>query len=435
MHGDFSRNPRTHYENVSRVLYQQGRVQLDSDANELTEAILRASRNAVADIIGPHGGLEDSFDVVKDGENLMLLWGVYYVDGIRCANYPEADWLDYLADPDVQKKVGKGRTFGKAPQKPGLLYLDVFERHYSSAEADEMREVALLGPDTCSRAVVTWRIRTLEAGNFDDEVRKLKTLPKYMDAAYVVLNRMLRSGALLRARATMSESTDPCTIAPDAQYRGTENRLYRVEVHKAGKLDGKEDERPTFKWSADNGSIVYPIGDVADDVVSLDSIGRDDRTAISVNDWVEVVDDSIIDTPQVNDLLQVLEVRRSDMSVRLSGKPVVDLRQHPILRRWAAAPVPARADRWFDLSDGVEVQFKQSDIPPHANFRTGDHWFIPARTATANVIWEVSDDEEKTPVFERPHGVEHHYAPLRGFTPGDTGLATSYRRTFEPISK
>jgi hypothetical protein len=242
---------------------------------------------------------------------------------------------------------------------------------------------------------------------------------------------MLRSGALLRARATMSESTDPCTIAPDAQFRGPENRLYRVEVHKAGKLDGKEDERPTFKWSADNGSIVYPIDHVADDVVYLDSIGRDDRTAICVNDWVEVVDDSIIDTPQVNDLLQVLEVRRNDMSVRLSGKPTVDQDQHPILRRWAAPPVPARADRWFDLSDGVEVQFKQSDMPPHANFRTGDHWFIPARTATANVIWELDDD--KAPVFEPPHGVEHHYAPLQLSGPGGAA-PTVYRRTFEPLT-
>jgi hypothetical protein len=435
MHGDFSRNPRTFYENVSRVLYQQGRVQLDSDANELTEAIIRASRYGLADIIGPHGGLEDSFDLFVDGEKLLLGWGVYYVDGIRCANYPKADWLDYLADPTVRQNAGKGWTLDKPPQEPALFYLDVFERHYSSSEEDKMREVALLGPDTCSRAVVTWSIRKMVPSTFDEEVNKLKalkTLPKYMDAPYVVLNRLLRSGALLRARATMSESTDPCTIAPDAQFRGTENRLYRVEIHKAGKLDGKEDERPTFKWSADNGSIVYPIDHVSDDVVYLDSLGRDDRTAIRVNDWMEVVDSSVVITPIVNDLLQVLEVRPNDTSVRLSAKPAGPVAtEHAILRRWAAPATPARADRWFDLSDGVEVQFAESKSATHSHFRTGDYWLIPARTALANVIW---DTDANGPIFEAPHGVDHHFAPLMLFTQGATA-STSYRRSFLPISQ
>src|SRR5262249_20086998 len=148
----------------------------------------------------------------------------------------------------------------------------------------------------------------------------------------------------------------------------------------------------------------------------LDSIGRDDRTAMCVNDWVEVVDDNTILNQTPNDLLQVLEVFQNDLSVRLSGKPSpVDQKSHPILRRWAAPPTPAYDDRWFDLSDGVEVQFKQSPTPPHANFRSGDYWLIPARTALANTIWPV---DAQGPVFVAPHGVDHHFAPLKAFKDG-----------------
>ena len=56
MKGDFTRNtfdPAKHY---SRVLSQQGRVQLDADANEQAAILLHYLQTLAADLIGPAGG-------------------------------------------------------------------------------------------------------------------------------------------------------------------------------------------------------------------------------------------------------------------------------------------------------------------------------------------------------------------------------------------
>src|SRR5258707_5727923 len=96
---------------------------------------------------------------------------------------------------------------------------------------------------------------------------------------------------LLGARAKRGEGpADPCTIAPDASYRGPENQLYRVEIH-TGNL-GAPTAVPTFKWSRENGSVVFPIesGGGTNSVV-LETLGRDERFGLREGDWVEIQDD------------------------------------------------------------------------------------------------------------------------------------------------
>ena len=60
MKADLTRDtfhPRKHY---TRVLTQQGRVQLDADANEQAAILLRYLRTLAADLIGPAGGPENN---------------------------------------------------------------------------------------------------------------------------------------------------------------------------------------------------------------------------------------------------------------------------------------------------------------------------------------------------------------------------------------
>src|SRR5258708_19845378 len=90
MHGDFSLNPLAYRDNVSRVLYEQGRVQLDSDANELTETLLHATRALAFDAIGPHGGIDNSFEITGDGTDFQIPFGHYWVDAIQSLNRPDA---------------------------------------------------------------------------------------------------------------------------------------------------------------------------------------------------------------------------------------------------------------------------------------------------------------------------------------------------------
>jgi hypothetical protein len=243
-------------------------------------------------------------------------------------------------------------------------------------------------------------------------------------------------------------STDPCTISPTSQYTGAENQLYRVEIHQGGAIGAN----PTFKWSRENGSAVYAIaGGGGTSVITLESLGRDDRFGLNEGDWVEILDDDYILQNRAAPLRQVTGIDRVRMTVTLSGAADSsvggDPTKHPYMRLWnqkagdpaqggltlsatdnaalifpqvlfAAAAirqvgsqgVPVNvtnksgtdqinvANRfaaaqgntaWLDLEDGVQVQFTAppDSATPAAQFRTGDYWLIPARVATGDVEW------------------------------------------------
>ena len=89
---------------------------------------------------------------------------------------------------------------------------------------DHIREVALGGPDTCTRAQVVWQLKALlrpeNAEQFD--CTSLKSL-------------LARTLPQLRARARSGQAAH--RVVRDLArvcYRGAENQLYRVEVHKSG---------------------------------------------------------------------------------------------------------------------------------------------------------------------------------------------------------
>ena len=440
MHGDFSLNPTAYRDRVSRVLYQMGRVQLDSDANEQTESQLRFLRGLGFDLIGAHGGLANAFKITPETKEPQKVpfrvgFGSYYIDGIRVVNLPPpGDYWETVAGPDASKKLGEGLSildhrdsfWQKQDQRQDvqLLYLAVWERHVSATEDDSIRESALGGPDTTSRAVVVWQIRVTDAQPILDAAEQLKNLG--YDPLYLALNLQLRSSARMRARAVLTSQTDPCIIAPDARFRGGENRLYRVEIH------GLEGTRPLIKWSPDNASIVYPVrAPVEGTTIKLESLGRDERTAIRVNDWVELVDDRIALLHQVTPLRRVVNVDRHQMTVTLDAQPEPNIGDdpalHPILRRWATDAFAVPENQWTELSDGVEVQFAPSVANPKGGYRKGDYWLIPART-TGNILWP----GDAIP----PHGIDEHYAPLALWSPiATTGAFKDTRWVFEPLAK
>jgi len=59
MKGDFSRVTFDVTKHFSRVLMQQGRVQLDADWNEQTAILLHFLQSLAEDLIGEHGGPAD----------------------------------------------------------------------------------------------------------------------------------------------------------------------------------------------------------------------------------------------------------------------------------------------------------------------------------------------------------------------------------------
>ena len=77
MQGDFSRDTFEARKNFSRVLMQQGRVQLDADWNEQSAILLHYIRTLAADIIGPHGGPDPDFGItfVSNPKDLTIASG------------------------------------------------------------------------------------------------------------------------------------------------------------------------------------------------------------------------------------------------------------------------------------------------------------------------------------------------------------------------
>ena len=128
--------------------------------------------------------------------------------------------------------------------------LDVWEGYFTYVEDDHIREAALGGPDTCSRAKVAWQVKVL--------LRPVAATTTTFDCNSLDALLPLGTGKL-RARARLDKpSTELCVIPPESRYRGAENQLYRVEVHKGGEATN-DATGATFKWSRENGSVTFPI--------------------------------------------------------------------------------------------------------------------------------------------------------------------------------
>ena len=443
MQGDFSRDTFDARHQFSRVLMQQGRVLLDADWNEQTSILLHYLRTLAADLIGPHGGPGRGFEIrCGDADDhacdFTIGWGHYYVDGMLVENAPPTRYTPVDMPPLLTYRDQPSYPFANDEELQHgtdyLVYLDVWERHLTHLDMDHIREVALGGPDTATRAQVVWQVKVADESECDhlDEDASCDDL----------LREVIGKHACgLRARARVPEpSHDPCIIPPEARYRGAENQLYRVEIHDPSTRAGAG-AGATFKWSRDNGSVVFGVRSITDSVVTLDTLGPDERRSLKEDDWVEVTDDYHELRGEPGVLARVDAVERVTFAMTLDlaegvALPQFDSKRHPLLRRWdqGSAPIPVQTGRWIDLEDGVQVWFE-----PNGTYRTGDYWLIPARTATGGILWpsETNPGGIVVPRALAPHGIVHHYAPLARirFADGDgeERRCDDCRCIFEPL--
>jgi Family of unknown function (DUF6519) len=557
MKADLTRNTFHPLKHFTRVLMQQGRVQLDSDWNEQAAILLRYLQTLGADLIGDAGAAdENAFSISPiDGVtgDFRIGLGRYYVNGIPCEAEAEVipvaatgnpneitvpQWtmdgraldhdqlveiFDNVAQPFAQpgfaatiatltKATPSGRKLTFAPaaaidlkkginpsmrrvltyltqpnlpkadaltQTSGstagyLAYLDVWERHITWIEDASIQEVALGGPDTATRAQITWQVKAIK-GKINEQ-NKDKPCEGFTPDDETLLPALFGPyhGRLKAKAQQKSTPVDPCIISPDANYHGEENQLYRVEIHKGGAINagsalvanrpggvrGAKAGQPdgaTFKWSRENGSVAFPIvGPIStgDNITTLTlaNLGRDDRFGLDEGDWVEIQDDDYVLRNQAGTLLQVQSIDRGRLQVTLTGTadPGVgtDQNKHPLLRRWdhkqgdpaeggltlgadnAALIQETDGNMWLELEDGVQIQFQPAPEGQQNEYRTGDYWLIPARTATADVEWPtetVTDNQgNKTvsPLSKAPDGIAHYYAPLGAFTVNSGGKLT-----------
>ena len=483
MKADITRDTFNRLKYFSRVLLQQGRVQLDADWNEQVSILLDYLHRLTIDLIGLGAGPEKNcgFELIDaegdinareelsedekkslieqlKNERALIAPGRYYVEGLLAesesfvAFFKQPGWAVPKEDQD---DIENG-TINKA-----LVYLDVWEQHVTPIEDDDIREKALGGPDTATRAKITWVVRArrlmdAEVAPANEDPVNVVELEKSFLKGWVSSQKSNRG--LLKAQVAQHEvSEDPCETAPESVYRGVENQLYRVEIHREGLAANGANRPATFKWSRDNGSVAAAWLDTDGNVLRVTPL-RDLARGFSEKQWVELSDGRRELEGRRGTLVQLKDVEAGSLTIdpqTASGS--VDRSQFkdsPKVRRWDQqetetiklnkGAIPIVEDKWITLEDGVQIQFQKpaetaEGVPgkPH-QYRTGDYWLIPARVATCDIEWPIQKDEKGEPIRLAlpPHGITHHFALLGLLmkeAAGNTFKFTDCRRKFKPL--
>jgi hypothetical protein len=415
MKADFTRStfrPQKHY---SSVRMQQGRVQLDADWNEQVDITAHRIETETVDVIGTCGAPQDHPGfALSAGALPQISAGRFYLDGILAENEKAID-IDKQPDlPGFVLKKDKGDY---------LAYLDVWQRHVTALEDDLIREVALGGPDTATRTQTLWQVKLI--GPLPDGQTCLSEPDDWKKLLNAAPGRM-------RAKTTTgSLPANLCDIPSGGGYRRLENQLYRVEIHTGGARGAA-----TFKWSRDNGSILTLWNAQDGNDLIVQSAGRDDVLGFAPGQTVELTDDDRELRGEAGVLVKLGNVEGQVLTLDaayLTSKGITVDRstfgRNPKIRRWDSDGDIKTSANFTALEDGVEVMFETGDYKP------GDYWVIPARTAKADIEWPADPTDATKPAAVDRQGIVHHFCKLAILhSDGATFTVDDCRPLFPPLT-
>ena len=450
MRGDFSRIRYEKGKQYTAVLEQQGRVSLDADTNEQAAITEYLDRTANVDIVGIYGGpvANAGFEISVQNGEILIGSGRYYVDGLLCENTMAG--LSY----DTQQFLlfsGADPTGAELLEELGLsgdlrvieLYLEVWQRLVTALDDSCLREPALGQADTTARLQTVSRVIA--------ELRTVRPLKRQLrgpadasagddfwcDAmADEAAKAYVPSTGKLSAQTGVGSGDCGCQPVAAAGYRGLENQLYRVEIHRPG-----DETAATFKWSRENGSVVAAIMNISGTTIWVDSLGPDANLGFQANQWIEISDDANLFGVQPNTpgtLYQIASVDYVHCSMT-TAMPVqgVDTSRNARARRWdqsgvaaGATGVPLSVGTSIALENGIEIRFSSG------TYQSGDYWTIPARAATGDIEWPPCGGDGA--LSQAPYSTRVHRVPLayivRNFLTGSP-VVHDCRSLFAPLTE
>ena len=437
MSGDYTRFTFDPAKVFSGVLKQQGRVSLDSDFNEFEEILDRRDRSTAYDTFGGSvipSTTPDAFKIGVDANgDLTIGTGRAYVDGIQAENLGD---LSSPATADFDPAIGnlvnptplafKAQPWFYSPPNAtvpfpaisgaagtlNLVYLDVWQREVTSWEDERLLEPALGGPDTATRIQAAWQVKALSGVNRD----ACSNLPPELGP----------STARMTAMATAAPpAPSPCVIQPAGGYTGLENRLYRVEIHKAGTLGLAN--VATFVWSRDNASLVAAVEKITavpgGSIIKVESTGRDTWMRFEVSQQIELLDDDVElamrESGTGGGIARITNVNHATGEITIDQNFAtfsVPAARHPRIRRWDTEAPADQAERLVTngtqlaLEEGIKISFGDGTAAHDSDtLHAGDYWVFSARTATGEI-----DVVDSAP----PRGNLHHFMALALATSG-----------------
>ncbi|MBM4320415.1 MAG: hypothetical protein FJ125_10750, partial [Deltaproteobacteria bacterium] len=284
MGSDIARKTADAAQQYRAVVWQQGRVTLETDLNEAEEMRAEQSHAQLLDIVGPAGTPDDGYRVSVPATSgipydFSIGFGTFYMGGVRVSRaaatswfgQQQGDWLDLAAELQDQPE-----------REQVLLWLQ--EQEVSAVEDAALREEALGGPDTAQRLRLLQRVlrQPVEAddcaGAFGEIAQRWAKEGLVLDQA----TRRLGSAARLKAGFQQpGGSMSPCEPQAQGGFLGAENQLIRVQVTAGSKI----------LWGFDNASFLYRVTPVGGSkkVLRLGSVPVDAQHQPRTGQYVEVL--------------------------------------------------------------------------------------------------------------------------------------------------
>ncbi|MEO6672201.1 MAG: DUF6519 domain-containing protein [Ginsengibacter sp.] len=418
MPGDYSRKIFDKKKHYSGVLMQQGRVQLDADWNEEVDILQYRTFTETKDVIGACGVPKKNggFEIISTPENFLITPGRIYVDGLLCEleelsplttylnqpYYPNPDLSYFIQDspPDNPESPESPPSVDVLSDGTYLVYLEAWQREINFRDDALIQEKALGEADTTTRLQTVWQVKLLKVA--DNVSPSCKTNFEEWDALVKPA-----TGKLTAQTISNTDPKEPCILPPSAGYRRLENQLYRVEVQTGG-----DRSVARFKWSRDNATVETKITGISGSVLAVSDLGKDEVLGFSPGQWVEIVDEESSLKNMPHALLEIDSVKPELNKITLKTNSPVVYKAGLKLRRWdqsgatALSSGVAMPSGWIDIEDGIQVEFSDG------NYRSGDHWLIPARTATGEIEWPPFEVPNLNPDPQSPLGINRHYCKL-----------------------
>ncbi len=444
MKGDFSRLDFNPADNFTGVLYQQGRVFLDTDGNAETQIEGHLRGTLARDAIGANAaavpmGQPDSFKLIQaqataSEVTVMLKPGRLWADGVPVILPGSADVslkATYLGPP-IQSPQPEPSSITEVARD--AVILEVWEEAFSGFQnPPALIEPALGGPDTTERVKAALALRLLRL-NPEDECGNL---------AGRLADDFAAKGKLTVTPAPSITITGDCPVEAGGGYSGFEHYLYRIEI--APPTGGGA---ARFKWSQFNGGLVGR--GVFDSITGTVAIKANNQMInhcgltsfylealkfdADYGHW-KVVFTADATLPQDDEL----SLTNIDGAWPAVAPATAFFRLWNGIRLVGDFPIPGGGGQPNELKDGIRLAFEADAVGKYA---PGDYWTFPVRAAGAPVddAWIAANWPNNAP----PQGVHYHRVPLAvlnwGGTPPVTILASAgeihdCRLVFPPLTK
>jgi len=429
--GDFS---RALTERWAGVLFQQGRVTLDTDATAQTLITVDWQDAAASDIIG--SGVAA---IPADDRDAFLVQTAAIINGaVTLQVQPGRSWVNgRLVRIESDAPVLRTATYLGPPFRdpldtvdsirPGVrdaVVLEVWREAVSGfQEPDELIEPALGGPDTSERLRTAFALRLLrlEAGETCESVpdRLIDDVPTRGRLTVELEPQVVIGG--------------DCPVVEGGGYSGFEHSLYRVEIArtKAG--------APKFKWSQFNGGLVGRAlfdaialrATITANLAAIASSGLDSfyLEAIRFDEMTGRWEVEYGATVTLGDENQLVLPATSTFGDIPGGTEPVFIRLWNGIERLAAYPSAAGP---VPFRDGIQLAF---DPPgPTRRYTAGDYWTFPVRAGDIeNVGPFPTDAPPEGPVYQRVPIAILNWGNLSLID--QPGAIEDCRRIFNPLTR